>query len=89
MIGEKEYWNRGFGTDAIETLLGYLFDELGLNRVYLIADERNVGAIHCYEKLGLRKEGLLRQNRYKNGVYTNDVEMSLLRQDWQEKRSGS
>jgi diamine N-acetyltransferase len=89
MIGEKEYWNRGFGTDAIETLLGYLFDELGLNRVYLIADERNVGAIHCYEKLGLKKEGLLRQNRYKNGVHTNDVEMSLLRQDWQEKRSGS
>lgn len=82
MIGEKEYWNQGYGTDAIERLLRYLFDELALNRVYLIADERNARALHCYQKLGFKKEGVLRQNRYKNGVYTNDVMMSLLKDEW-------
>ena len=87
MIGKKEYWDQGYGTDAIETLLRHIFDELGLNRVYLIADERNARAIHCYEKLRFKREGLLRQNRYKNGVYTNDVEMSLLRGEWEERRS--
>ncbi|MDD1766001.1 MAG: GNAT family N-acetyltransferase [Methanomassiliicoccales archaeon] len=85
MIGEKEFWNQGYGTDAIETLLRYLFDELALNRVYLIADERNARALHCYEKLGFKKEGVLRQNRYKSGVYTNDVMMSLLKDEWKEK----
>jgi diamine N-acetyltransferase len=84
MIGEKEFWNQGYGTDAIETLLRYLFDELALNRVYLIADERNARALHCYEKLGFKKEGVLRQNRYKDGVYTNDVMMSLLKDEWKE-----
>ncbi|MGD0056974.1 MAG: GNAT family protein [Methanomassiliicoccales archaeon] len=86
MIGEKEYWNRGFGTDAIETLLGYLFDEVNMNRVYLIADERNARALRCYEKLGFMKEGLLRQHLYKNGNYIDDVEMSLLREDWEKRR---
>jgi len=85
MIGEKEFWNLGYGTDAIETLLRYLFYELAMNRVYLIADERNARALHCYEKLGFKKEGILRQNRYKNGVYTNDVMMSLLKDEWKEK----
>ncbi len=84
MIGEKEFWNQGYGTDAIETLLRYLFDELALNRVYLIADERNARALRCYEKLGFKKEGVLRQNRYKDGVYTNDVMMSLLKDEWKE-----
>jgi RimJ/RimL family protein N-acetyltransferase len=84
MIGEKEFWNQGYGTDAIETLLRYLFDELALNRVYLIADERNARGLHCYEKLGFKKEGVLRQNRYKDGVYTNDVMMSLLKDEWKE-----
>jgi RimJ/RimL family protein N-acetyltransferase len=41
--------------------------------------------LHCYEKLGFKKEGILRQNRYKNGVYTNDVMMSLLKDEWKEK----
>jgi RimJ/RimL family protein N-acetyltransferase len=85
MIGEKELWNLGYGTDAIETLLRYLFQELAMNRVYLIADERNARALHCYEKLGFKKEGVLRQNRYKNGAYTNDVMMSLLKDEWKEK----
>jgi RimJ/RimL family protein N-acetyltransferase len=85
MIGEKEFWNLGYGTDAIETLLSYLFYELDMNRVYLIADERNARALHCYEKLGFKKEGVLRQNRYKDGVYTNDVMMSLLKDEWKDK----
>jgi len=82
MIGEKEYWDQGYGTDAIETLLRYVFEELNMNRVYLIADERNARAIHCYEKIGFRREGLLRQNRHKDGTYANDVEMSLLQEEW-------
>lgn len=82
MIGEKEYWDQGYGTDAVETLLRYLFDELNMNRVYLIADERNARALRCYEKIGFTREGLLRENRFKNGRYTNDVEMSILRSEW-------
>ncbi|MDD1768201.1 MAG: GNAT family N-acetyltransferase [Methanomassiliicoccales archaeon] len=88
MIGEKEYWNKGYGTDAIETLLRYVFEEMNMNKVYLIADEGNARALRCYEKIGFRKEGLLRQNRYKNGRYSDDVEMSMLQEEWRERSSG-
>lgn len=88
MIGEKEYWSKGYGTDAIETLLRYVFEEMNMNKVYLIADERNARALHCYEKIGFRKEGLLRQNRYKNGRYSDDVEMSMLQEEWRKRSSG-
>lgn len=85
VIGEKKYLDQGYGTDAVETLLRYLFDEFNMNRVYLIADERNARALRCYEKIGFTREGLLRENRFKNGSYTNDIEMSILRSEWYAK----
>lgn len=61
-IGEKEYWNQGLGTDAITTLLTYGFFQLNLKRIYLRVYSFNHRAIHCYEKCGFRKAGILRLN---------------------------
>ena len=52
LIGEKERWDRGYGTDAIVTLLGFAFRELNLHRVLLVVDEDNPRARRCYEKCG-------------------------------------
>jgi RimJ/RimL family protein N-acetyltransferase len=88
MIGEKECWSRGFGTDAITTLLRYMFGELNLNRVSLFTDANNKRALRCYEKCGFRKEGVLRQYRFKRGKYVDDVQMSILRDDWSSSKTG-
>jgi diamine N-acetyltransferase len=82
MIGEKDCWGKGYGTESINLLLQYLFDELNMNRVSLYADSRNTRAIRCYEKCGFKREGLLRQARFKNGCYSNDVTMAILQEDW-------
>lgn len=87
MIGEKDCWNKGYGTEAISLLLEFLFDELNMNRVALIADTRNHRAIRCYEKCGFQKEGIMRKARFKNGVYTDDLIMAILRDDWLKQRS--
>lgn len=58
-IGEKEFWNRGYGTDAVVTLLGHAFASMRLSRVYLRVYHFNKRAIRCYEKCGFRKEGRL------------------------------
>lgn len=60
-IGDKANWNRGYGTDAIRTLLDMAFDEIGLRRIYLKVYRFNRRAIRCYEKNGFRKIGLLRR----------------------------
>ncbi len=82
VIGEKDCWSQGYGSDAIETLLRFLFEELNLNRVFLFADAENTRAIRCYQKCGFRQEGVFRKARFKDGCYRDDVAMSILKEDW-------
>jgi RimJ/RimL family protein N-acetyltransferase len=81
MIGEKEFWGRGYGTDAILIFLDYLFDELGLNRIFLYCHVDNVRARRCYEKCGFSHEGTFRQHHYKEGEYVDCVAMAILKED--------
>jgi RimJ/RimL family protein N-acetyltransferase len=78
MIGDKEYWGRGYGTDAILTLLRFAFDEMNLNRVWLEVHDDNARAIACYKKCGFVEEGRLRQDRYKGGAYHDTLVMGVL-----------
>ncbi len=82
MIGEKEYWSRGFGTEAISLLLKYMFEELNLERIGLYCDEANLRAQRCYQKCGFRQEGNFRHYLFKNGAFIDDIAMSILREDW-------
>jgi len=85
MIGEKDCWSRGFGTDAILLMLRYLFEELGLDRVGLYADVGNHRGIRCYEKCGFVREGVVRHYRFKDGQYIDSVLMSILSSDWRAR----
>ncbi len=84
MIGEKPYWNRGYGTEAMRLLLKHGFDTLNLNRIYLDVYQNNPRAIRAYEKAGFVHEGIKRQAAYKNGQYIDILLMSVLRSEWQE-----
>jgi RimJ/RimL family protein N-acetyltransferase len=89
MIGEKDLWSCGYGRDAILTLVGYLFEELNLNRVGLLTDSANTRALSCYERCGFHREGIYRDYRYKRGRYVDCVLMSMLRREWDERRARS
>jgi RimJ/RimL family protein N-acetyltransferase len=84
MIGEKEYWSKGYGTEAINLLLRYMFEELNLERIGLYCDEENLRAQRSYQKCGFRVEGKLRHYLFKNGQFIDDIMMSILRSDWEE-----
>jgi RimJ/RimL family protein N-acetyltransferase len=83
-IGEKEYWGRGYGTAAIRQVLRYSFEELGMRRVDLQVDEDNVRAVHCYEKCGFVREGLLRAHRLRQGQPVNMLVMGVLREEFKD-----
>lgn len=88
-IGEPQFWNQGYGTDAVRALIRYGFEQLNLQRVYLRVSRRNARAIRCYEKAHFRKEGkLLRKvgdGNSREVVYL----MRILRNEYLQKYKGS
>ncbi len=87
IVGDEKNRDQGLGTEAIRILLGYAFEDLGLNRVALSVFEFNGTAIHAYEKLGFKREGLLRQALWRNGCFHDAILMSILTQDWREDKT--
>jgi RimJ/RimL family protein N-acetyltransferase len=82
LIGEKEYWSRGYGSDALRTLLRFAFGEMNLHRVDLDVYDFNTRGIAAYRKCGFVEEGRRRHARYQDGTYHDVVKMSVLRDEW-------
>ncbi len=81
-IGERDYWGKGYGTDALRVLLRYAFDELNLDRISLSVLEGNERAMRSYEKCGFRYEGRERKVWAYDGRRWDEVYMGLLREEW-------
>ncbi len=77
-IGDKAYWGQGYGGDAIRTLLSLAFGEMNLHRVFLRVDADNERGVRCYEKVGFRREGTLREVTFRAGAYHDQYIMSIL-----------
>lgn len=84
MIGEKSYWNKGFGTEAVKLLVRHGFKTLNLYRIWLRVFATNPRAVRTYEKAGFTNEGRHRQAEYIDGEYVDVMLMSILRPEWRE-----
>ncbi len=89
VIGVKEYWDQGYGTEALKLILRHGFQTLNLNRVSLMVYENNPRAIRAYEKAGFVQEGRLRQSYYQNGEFIDVILMSILRSEWEHLRKNA
>ncbi len=81
-LGEREYWGKGYGTDAMQLILRYAFTELNVYRVSLDALGTNARAIRSYEKCGFVREGEVRAAARYDGQYFGEVYMGVLRDEW-------
>jgi RimJ/RimL family protein N-acetyltransferase len=63
-IGEREYWSQGYGTDAVSTMVRYLFDQLRLRRVFLHTLTWNYRAQACFRRVGFRSLGEVKRGGY-------------------------
>lgn len=84
-IGERDFWGRGYGTDAMNLILRYAFMEVNLKRVSLTVFEYNPHAIRSYKKAGFQHEGRMRQFLNKEGRRWDMFFMGILRADWLER----
>lgn len=84
LIGEKEYWDKGYGSDALITLLKHLLFDLGFNRIGLEVFEYNHRAKRVYEKIGFKVEGIERQGLLRKDKYYDIYLMGILREEFEE-----
>lgn len=83
VIGERDAWGNGYGTEAKLLLLRYAFEELGLHKVHSRAYAFNGRSIQYSLKCGYRIEGRLRDFVWKRGRYWDAVELGVLRGEWE------
>lgn len=81
-VGEREFWGKGYGTDAMKILLRYAFEELNLNRVNLTVFEYNERAQKSYLKCGFVEEGRTRKSMLREGRRWDIIYMGILRDEW-------
>lgn len=78
LLGVKEFWGRGYGQDAVQTICRFAFEEMGLHRVYLYVREDHEAGIRAYEKAGFQIEGRARQQLYRQGKFYDLILMGRL-----------
>ena len=75
-IGDVKQRGHGYGTDAVQLLLKFGFDDLNLHRIFLHVFADNKAAVRTYEKCGFKREGILRHAAHIDGRYVDDVLMA-------------
>lgn len=73
---------RGLGTEATRLIVGYAFEQIGLHRIQLDVYSHNHRARRVYEKVGFVEEGTRRQVQLRDGVWLDEVVMSILSHEW-------
>ncbi len=82
VVGDRAYWGRGYGADAVRLILQYGFVELNLRRISLGVHAYNARAIKTYEKAGFQMEGRMRSEGLRDGVRYDGIYMGILREEW-------
>ena len=86
MIGEKDCWDKGYGTDAVRTMLDYAFGSLHLNKVDLRLNVENKRALACYKSCGFKLEGRRKEQVFYRGRYCDELVMGILKKDWERAK---
>jgi RimJ/RimL family protein N-acetyltransferase len=82
MIGDRDYWDKGYGTDAVATLITHIFQETGLQRIYLKTLEWNERAQNCFQKCGFSPYGQTARGEF------SFILMQIFRNEWLDMQQG-
>lgn len=82
IIGDKDNTGKGYGPDALKTLMEYLFDKFKLNKIWIEASLVNPRAVKAYQKVGFKKEGILREEYYSRGKFVDCLRFGILKREF-------
>ena len=81
-MGETSYKGKGVAKEASRLILAYGFEELGLNRIYLFTEADNIAAQKLFERVGFKREGILKQDVYSHGAFADRIAYGILKEEW-------
>ena len=81
-IIHPDFWGRGYATEVAKLLIHFGFTELSLHRIYATCDPRNIPSAKVLEKLGMVKEGRLRENLLIRDGWRDSFVFGLLESEW-------
>jgi RimJ/RimL family protein N-acetyltransferase len=87
LLGPPQLRGRGLGGEIVRELARFAFEKLAVHRLSLAVFERNAVAIRCYERVGFRLEGTLRDARCHGSEYWNLCLMAMLRPEWERREA--
>ena len=79
----------GLGTEICDALLGLAFERLDLHRVYAKCRVGHAASARIMEKLGMREEGVLREDAFARGAWWSSLQASILAEEWRLRRASS
>jgi len=77
---------KGYATEAIQILVDYLFLSKDIPRITIGTDARNTASIKAAEKVGFKKEGIIRKGGFTNGKFVDVCLLGILREEWKEPK---
>jgi [ribosomal protein S5]-alanine N-acetyltransferase len=80
-IGEQ-YWGRGIMSEVLPVMVGYIFDNFQINRLYACVLDGNESSMRVLERAGFRAEAVLRKAAMKNNQYRDEHIYALLREEF-------
>ena len=82
-IGDKDYWNQGYGEDASRLILDFAFNILNIHNLMLLVFDFNIRAINCYKKIGFKEIGRRREAYRIAGKVFDVVYMDILSSEFE------
>lgn len=83
---DSQFWGHGYATEAVRALLAFGFEQLGLHRIWAHCLAENTTSIRLLERIGMRREGLLRENQWQQGRWHDTLIYAILAHEWEDKR---
>ena len=87
IIGRKEFWGKGYGTEAHHLVFDYAFRHLKIHKVVHRPVGDNVGSYKMVTKLGLKYEGVLRKHVFADGKFHDVIVMGMFKEDYYNSKN--
>jgi RimJ/RimL family protein N-acetyltransferase len=83
----RRYWGHGYATEAARALVEFGFSELGLHRISATCDPENVPSARVLEKIGMQREGHLREHKWQRGRWRDSLLYAILEHEWRRLKA--
>ncbi len=83
----RPFQGRGYATEAVKALLGYLFETLNLHRVRANCDPENLASARLLLRAGMRHEGRFVDSLWLKGHWYSEDWFAILDREWAEQKT--